>query len=93
MSPESIFAPETVGPATDVYGLGCVAYFLLTGRPPFDGASLVEVCADHLHKAPEPPSAHASHVPPELDAIVLRCLEKKPEARPTARELEAAFGG
>jgi hypothetical protein len=93
MAPESMLAPETVGPPADVYGLGCVAYFLLTGRTPFEGRSLVEVCAHHVHTTPDPPSKHAPAVPAELDAIVLRCLEKHPEPRPTARELAAAFGG
>jgi serine/threonine-protein kinase len=93
MAPESILSPETVGPAADVYAVGCVAYFLLTGRTPFEGNNLVEVCADHVHAVPEPPSTHASAVPPELDALVLRCLEKKPDARPTTRELEAALAG
>jgi serine/threonine-protein kinase len=92
MAPESMLAPEQVGPPADIYGVGCVAYFLLTGRTPFLGNSVVEVCAHHVHSAPEPPSKHAPVVTTELDAIVLRCLEKRPEARPSARELEAAFG-
>jgi serine/threonine protein kinase len=89
----TILSPETVGPAADVYAFGCVAYFLLTGRTPFDGDSLVGVCAAHVHDVPEPLSTHAPEVPPEFDALVLRCLEKKPEARPTTRELEAALAG
>jgi eukaryotic-like serine/threonine-protein kinase len=93
MAPESILSPETVGPAADVYGVGCIAYFLLTGRTPFEGDNLVAVCAAHVHSAPEPPSTYAPEVPPELDALVLRCLDKKPEGRPTTRELETAFGG
>jgi serine/threonine-protein kinase len=91
MAPESIASPETVGPPADVYAVGCVAYFLLTGRAPFEGKSVVEVCASHLHTEPDPPSTYASHVSPELDALVLRCLEKKPERRPSTRELEALF--
>ena len=91
MAPESIQSPEAVGPAADVYAVGCVAYFLLTGRAPFEGDNLVGVLAAHLHGVPEPPSKHAPEVPSELDSLVLRCLEKKPEARPTTRELEAAL--
>lgn len=91
MSPESILAPGSVGPAADVYAVGCVAYFLLTGRAPFEGDNLVAVCAAHVHAAAKPPSAFAPDVSPELDALILRCLEKKPEARPTTRELEAAL--
>jgi serine/threonine-protein kinase len=75
-----------------VYALGCVAYFLLTAKTPFVGDTLVEVCAQHLHTAPKPPSTLVSEVPPELDALVLRCLEKSPELRPTTHELATAFG-
>ena len=96
MAPEAILAPETVGPAADVYAVGCVAYFLLTGRPPFAGSNLVEVCAAHVHAVPEPPSSHApAPVPSELDALVVRCLEKDPQRRPTTRDLSeqlAALG-
>ena len=91
MAPESILSPETVGPAADVYALGCVAYFLLTERAPFEGNNLVEVCAAHVHEAPDPPSRYAPEISPELDALVLRCLEKNPDTRPTTRELAAAL--
>jgi serine/threonine-protein kinase len=93
MAPESILSPESVGPAADVYAVGCVAFFLLTGKPPFAGKSAVEVFANHVHAAPEPPSAHATEIPRELDALVLSCLEKQPAQRPTARELEALLAG
>lgn len=93
MAPESLLSPETVGPAADIYAVGCVAYFLLTGRTPFEGDNLVEVCAAHVHTVPEPPSTYAPEVSPELDGLILRCLEKPPNARPTTRELEAAFAG
>jgi serine/threonine-protein kinase len=88
MAPEAILMPDTVGPAADVYGVGCLAYFLLTGSPPFAGNNLVQVCFEHVHSRPEPPSSRAPvSVPNELDALVLRCLEKDPQRRPTARDL------
>jgi serine/threonine-protein kinase len=88
MAPESILSPEAVGPPADSYALGCVAYFLLTGKPPFPGNNLVEVCAGHIHGVPEAPSKHApSRVSPELDALVLRCLDKRPAERPAMSEL------
>jgi len=88
MAPESILAPETVGAAADSYGLGCVAYFLLTSKPPFHGDNLVEVCTAHIHHVPAAPSSHAPQpVSALLDGLVLRCLEKSPEARPSMNEL------
>jgi serine/threonine-protein kinase len=88
MAPEAILAPDTVGPPADVYAVGCVAYFLLTARPPFVGSNLVEVCGAHVHEAPEPPSSRAPvSLPGELDALVVRCLEKEPRRRPTTRAL------
>jgi hypothetical protein len=80
LAPESLTSPESVDARADLYSLGALAYFLLTGQPVFSGATVVEVCAAHL-QAPEAPSARHTGIPPELDAIVLRCLEKKPEAR------------
>ena len=88
MAPEAAVAPETVGPPADVYAVGCVAYFLLTGRPPFVGNNLIQVFAAHVQAIPEPPSTHApGPVPSDLDALVVHCLEKDPERRPTTRDL------
>lgn len=88
MAPEAILDPDSVGSAADVYAIGCLAYFLLTGRPPFVGGSLVEVCIAHVHTVPEPPSIHApSTVPHALDALVLDCLAKDPQRRPSTTAL------
>jgi serine/threonine-protein kinase len=88
MAPESISAPDTVDARTDIYALGAVAYFLLTGVHVFDGKSVVEVCGKHLHERPVPPSSRGVTIPPELEALVLACLEKDPERRPrSAAEL------
>jgi serine/threonine-protein kinase len=65
----------------DLYSLGALAHFLLTGAPVFPGRSLVEICAAHLHSPASPPSALNAAVPAQLDAVVLRCLEKKPAVR------------
>jgi eukaryotic-like serine/threonine-protein kinase len=81
MAPESIAAPESVDARADLYSLGALAHFLLTSAPVFPGRSLVEICAAHLHSVPSPPSALNAAVSAELDAIVLRCLEKQPAAR------------
>jgi serine/threonine-protein kinase len=89
MSPEALRAPESVSARSDLYSLGAVAWFLLVGRPPFIGESVVEVCSQHLHVAPPAPSlVLGKRLPVDLEDLVLRCLSKDPEERPSsAREL------
>ena len=89
MSPEAFSGADHVDARSDLYALGAVAYFLLTGTPVFRARSLVEVCAHHLHTPPEPPSARLGRpVPPELEDVVVRCLAKSPADRPqSARAL------
>jgi serine/threonine protein kinase len=82
-----------VGPAADVYALGAVGWFLLTGRDVFEGTSVVEICAQHLTAEPQPPSK-VSHIAVnvELESILLRCLAKDPAERfRSGRELSAAL--
>jgi serine/threonine protein kinase len=87
-------APEmtdgsTVDGRVDLYALGCVAWFLLTGRLVFEGATAVQVIVRHLQDTPAAPSSCADQpIPAELDALVLACLAKDPADRPlSAREL------
>jgi serine/threonine-protein kinase len=89
LSPEAITAPETVGARSDLYSLGAVGYFMLTGEHVFTGKTLVEVCSHHLHTAPVPPSTRVARpVPGDLESVVLDCLAKDPAARPgSAAEL------
>jgi len=83
MAPESIVEPTNVDARVDLYALGGVGYFLLTGRPPFEGQSVLEVCGHHLHTVPEPPSDRVGRaLLPELEALILRCLEKNRDRRP-----------
>ena len=93
MAPEAITEPERVTPAADVYAIGALAYFLLTGDDAFSGRSRKEIFARHIATVVEPPSASAPWpVPRELDALVLHCLEKNPIARlPSAVELREAL--
>ncbi len=81
-SPEMIEAAADVGPASDLYSVGCLAYFLLTAKPPFVADSLIDLLRQHLYLAPIPPTAHAD-VPDELERIVLACLSKRPADRPS----------
>jgi eukaryotic-like serine/threonine-protein kinase len=85
LSPEAITAPDRVEGRSDLYALGAVAYYLLTGHHVFDGATLVEVCAHHLHTRPVPPSERLGRpLPAPLEALVLACLEKEPARRPAS---------
>jgi serine/threonine-protein kinase len=101
IAPEAVTAPDSVSPSSDLYSLGAVGYFALTGQHVFQGRTLVEVCSHHLHTAPERPSQRLKvALPADLEAVVLDCLEKDPARRPTgARDLRqrleacADFGG
>jgi serine/threonine-protein kinase len=85
MAPESISRPDTVDGRSDLYAVGAVAYFLLTGRHVFQGATVLEVCSKHMVEAPVPPSQRLGKpLPTDLEAIVLGCLEKDPDARPAS---------
>jgi serine/threonine-protein kinase len=81
-------APETAehnqyDTRSDLYALGCVAYWLLTGRLVFDAGTPAAMMAAHLRDEPVAPSQRGElPIPPALDAIVLACLSKDPEARP-----------
>jgi serine/threonine-protein kinase len=93
LAPEALTQAESVGPASDLYAVGTVAYFLLTGKQVFEGRSMVEVCSHHLHTAPVPPSKRSDvAIPPELERLVLDCLAKAPADRPaSARDLADAL--
>jgi serine/threonine-protein kinase len=93
LSPEAVLAPEQVDARSDLYALGAVGYFLLTGVAPFVGDNAVDVCFQHLHAAPVPPSQRlGARVPPALETLILACLEKSKERRPpSAAAVEAAL--
>jgi eukaryotic-like serine/threonine-protein kinase len=87
LSPEAISSPERIGPQSDLYSLGCVGYYLLTGQHVFDGNTVVELCSHHLHSRPIPPTARLGRpVPGSLAAVVMQCLEKIPEHRPASAQ-------
>ncbi|MFO0890676.1 MAG: serine/threonine-protein kinase [Isosphaeraceae bacterium] len=72
---------ESIGPGTDVYGLGAILYELLTGQPPFRASSMMETVVQVLERDPVPPRERAPGLPRELETICLKCLEKLPEDR------------
>jgi serine/threonine-protein kinase len=88
LSPESALG-EAVDQRTDIYALGCVAYWMLTGRYVFTGDSAMQIVARHVSSVPVPPSRYSTFdISPALDNLVLACLKKEPSQRPaTAREL------
>jgi len=93
LSPEALTAPGSLDARSDLYALGAVGYFLLTGTPPFCGKNVLEVCEQHLHDAPTSPSRRiATPIPRGLEALVMSCLSKAPEQRPaSALTLQAAL--
>jgi serine/threonine-protein kinase len=81
MSPERTRGPEDVDHRSDLYGLGATIYALLTGRPPFTGATLVEKVTRIRQMQPEKPTKFQMSIPGQFEAVVLRLLAKRPEER------------
>lgn len=91
MAPEAALGERALDSRVDLYGLGCVAYWLLTGERVFVGRSPVEVLLHHVKTAPVPPSERVgTQVPKALEALVLSCLAKEPDERPPSAEWLAA---
>ena len=85
MAPETVTAPDTVDARTDLYALGAVGYWLVTGTHVFDGKSIREVCSHHLQSVPDPPSTRlGTPVAADLETVLLACLAKRPEDRPAS---------
>ena len=92
MSPEQAMGGRELDQRSDIYSLGAVAYFLLTGRPPFNQGSGIEVMISHARDLVELPSTIRPGIPDDLERVVVRCLAKKPADRyPDASALERAL--
>jgi serine/threonine-protein kinase len=81
MSPEQALGDSEPDARSDIYSLGAVAYYLLTGVPPFDGDKPMRVMLAHAHEPVVPPSRLRPEIPADLESVVLRCLEKNPADR------------
>jgi serine/threonine protein kinase len=89
---------SAVGPASDIYAFGCLMFVMATGSPPFMDENAVAVALKHIDEPPPHPREKNPNLPEKLEAIILRCLEKSPEARypsmlAVAKELEALAKG
>jgi serine/threonine-protein kinase len=83
LAPEAITLASPVDARADIYSLGCVAYYLLTGHRVFEADTVMGMAVAHVTAKPVPPSKRAHRaIPEELERIVLACLEKSPERRP-----------
>jgi serine/threonine protein kinase len=92
MSPEQMLATRDVDARTDIWALGATLYELVTARVPFPGESVTQVAAMVMSSTPEPPSRHRPELPPALDHVIMRCLERDLARRiGTIGELVAAL--
>ena len=83
MSPEQVLGTQPVDGRSDIYALGCLAYWLVTRQMVFTGRTAMETITQHTHSAPVPPSRRTElEIPEAFDRVVLGCLEKRPDRRP-----------
>jgi eukaryotic-like serine/threonine-protein kinase len=80
-APEQLRAAHAATPSMDIWSVGVLMYECLTGVRPFEGGSLGELCVQILERDPLPPSKNGADVAPDVDALVLRCLAKRPADR------------
>jgi serine/threonine-protein kinase len=94
MAPEQVRFDAPVDQRTDIYAIGCVAYWLLTSERVFEAETRNDMLVMHAHQRPTPPSRRGhAEIPPELERLVMECLDKNPNKRPqSAAELSRRLG-
>jgi eukaryotic-like serine/threonine-protein kinase len=95
IAPEVVRGDRVPDHRVDIYTLGCVGYWLLTGRLVFQGANAIQMMFQHANAVPVPPSQRSElEIPPELDSVILACLAKDPDERPgNASDLSRLLAG
>jgi eukaryotic-like serine/threonine-protein kinase len=90
MAPEQVLGTQPVDGRSDIYALGCLAYWLVTGQMVFTGRTAMETITQHTHSAPVPPSVRTElEIPEAFDRVVLTCLDKRPDMRPATAAILA----
>ncbi len=83
MAPEAIQSPNSVDARSDLYAVGALGYFLLTGQTVFEAETIIQLCQKHIDGVPVPPSQRTSQkISPQLEEILLSCLDKVRSRRP-----------
>lgn len=83
MSPEAIRNAKSVDPRSDIYSIGAVGYFLVTGKPLFDAAGTLDAILNQVQEEPLLPSERAGKpIDPQFEAVIMQCLAKNPDDRP-----------
>lgn len=94
MAPEQATHPEQTDARSDIYSLGMVGYYMLTGQAPFKGQTPIQIMMAQVNEKPLPPSTLQPGIPSDIEAVILKCLEKNPEDRvASAAELRDALIG
>jgi hypothetical protein len=92
IAPEQVIDPSRIGPSWDLYAVGAVGYFLLTGRTVFQGNTAAHVIAQHISETPKRPSEVAAvHIAAEVEDVIMACLAKAPQDRPQSASALAAL--
>ncbi|NRA40329.1 MAG: serine/threonine protein kinase, partial [Planctomycetes bacterium] len=87
MCPEMIKQETEIDGRSDLYSLGIVGYFLLTGNTPFDGEKLMTIFHNQMHSKPALMQENDASIPDDLQEVIMRCLEKEPQARPASAQI------